>query len=215
MRSKSPTNKMLCKGGCGLKIPKHGEPTCGAPACVREFLKSDEIDRALKAAKRARLRRERAEQKAERAKLKERKNKITPLAKKLNLFQTHVNKFIRKRDLAEWGTCVTCNTTLAEYKIDAGHLISRGKRGKSTAVRFDLFNIHAQCKKCNRFGFEQYDYIRGLEDRYGFGVCIPLFRYYEEMERQGFKPDEEWLEVNKRFLKQTKGECKCKTCCKN
>lgn len=207
MRSKSPTNKMLCKGGCGLKIPKHGEPTCGAPACVLELLKSDEIDRAVKAAKRARLRRERAAEKKERAKLKERKDKITPLSKKLNLFQVHVNKFIRKRDYEEWRVCITCGTRLDEYNHDAGHLIARGKRGKSTAVRFDQLNINGQCKKCNRFGFEQYDYIRGLEERYGFGICIPLFRYYEEMERQGFKPDEEWLEVQKRFLKQTKGEC--------
>lgn len=63
--------------------------------------------------------------------------------------QSSVNAYIRLRD--EGNPCISCGSrpkNKAGGTIDAGHYRSRGAAGH---LRFNLFNIHSQCVKCNRY----------------------------------------------------------------
>lgn len=63
--------------------------------------------------------------------------------------QIAVNAYVRLRD--EGKPCISCGShpeQKAGGTIDAGHYRSRGAAGH---LRFNLFNIHAQCVKCNRY----------------------------------------------------------------
>lgn len=74
------------------------------------------------------------------------------------------NKFIRLRD---WGQpCISCGTphTGAANSFDAGHYRSVGS---SPEVRFDPRNVHGQCKRCNRFGFDSSAYRANLVSKIG------------------------------------------------
>lgn len=65
--------------------------------------------------------------------------------------QSAVNQYIRFRD-SNVG-CISCGN-LPDAKrggsIDAGHYRSRGA---APHLRFNVFNIHAQCVKCNRWNY--------------------------------------------------------------
>ena len=74
------------------------------------------------------------------------------------------NKFIRLRD---WGKpCISCGAphTGAANSFDAGHYRSVGS---SPEVRFDPRNVHGQCKRCNRFGFDSSAYRVNLIAKIG------------------------------------------------
>jgi hypothetical protein len=63
--------------------------------------------------------------------------------------QASVNKYIRLRDYGE--PCISCGNSPAQKyggTVDAGHYRSRGAAGH---LRFNTFNIHGQCVKCNRY----------------------------------------------------------------
>jgi len=63
--------------------------------------------------------------------------------------QAAVNSYVRLRD--EGKACISCGSypeQKAGGTIDAGHYRSRGAAGH---LRFNLFNIHSQCVKCNRY----------------------------------------------------------------
>jgi rubredoxin len=58
------------------------------------------------------------------------------------------SRYIRLRDSrGEYFICPTCGRTLPLEQADAGHYISRARMG----TMFDELNVHAQCRKCNRF----------------------------------------------------------------
>lgn len=202
LRSKSPTNKKKCPGKCGEKIFKNGEPTCGKKSCMDRFIADGAVKKAIKLSEKIRRKQEREAIKKERQQTTELRERVLTLNELMRSLQTKVNNYIRKRDKDT--RCPTCNNQLQPKNFDAGHLIPRGKRGKATAVRFDLFNIHGQCKDCNKYGFSDHDYIKSLEERYGEGCTKPLFRYYDELEKQGFKPDREWLKIIEADLKRVK-----------
>ena len=64
--------------------------------------------------------------------------------------QAAVNAYIRARDYGK--PCVSCGSMPDQKRggtIDAGHYRSRGSAGH---LRFNTFNIAAQCVKCNRYG---------------------------------------------------------------
>jgi hypothetical protein len=78
-----------------------------------------------------------------------------------------MSRYIRLRDAIEYNSkfpeditgtqpekllvaCCTCGDIKKWTRMDAGHFISKGSRGKS-GVRFDERNINTQCKTCNGF----------------------------------------------------------------
>ncbi len=87
--------------------------------------------------------------KKERKVFRERKEKLKTVGDYTKEAQASINKYIRLRDSGK--PCISCGS-LPEQKLggtmDAGHYRSRGSAGH---LRFNVFNIHAQCVKCNRY----------------------------------------------------------------
>lgn len=92
--------------------------------------------------------------KDERAYFRKRKEAIKPLTKVAGEAQSAINAWVRYRD--RFSGCISCNATKQEIEFnhmfniggawDAGHFQSRGAKKQ---LRFNLWNIHKQCKKCN------------------------------------------------------------------
>lgn len=80
-------------------------------------------------------------------------------------FDRVFSEYIRLRDSDDNGycTCISCNK-IAYYKdMDAGHYINR----KHMSTRYDEFNVHSQCRSCNRFDEgNSVGYARGLINKY-------------------------------------------------
>ena len=76
------------------------------------------------------------------------------------------NAYIRKRDSEDgYFTCISCGQTKTTDLMDAGHYVP--VKG-SSALRFDEYNVHGECKACN--GFDQFHligYRRNLIDKVG------------------------------------------------
>ncbi len=93
-------------------------------------------------------------EKAARAKHRADKQRIKPLSKKKSEAQAAINAYVRIRDKNL--PCISCGKPAAQVEAeqgwkpggcwDAGHYISRGAREN---LRFNLWNIHKQCKSCN------------------------------------------------------------------
>lgn len=110
-----------------------------SPKCALEFnRRKDEANRA----------------KEQRRKDREWKRANRPMRDLLKDAQGAVNAFVRYRD--EGLPCISCQTPAAEvesdqhWKVggawDAGHFRTRGA---ASHLRFNLFNLHRQCKSCN------------------------------------------------------------------
>ena len=92
--------------------------------------------------------------KADKRELKIRKDKLNDTVRNwTKKTQAECNKFIRMRDINE--PCISCNKSREEIESgpprvggywDAGHYLSRGA---SPELRFEVMNIHKQCKSCN------------------------------------------------------------------
>ena len=82
----------------------------------------------------------------------------------VNELQIIFNRWIRLRDQNK--TCISCNTILTkEMKYDAGHFYPCGSYPN---LRFEPFNVHAQCVHCNRDRHGNlHEYRNGLIKRYG------------------------------------------------
>src|SRR3990167_3621311 len=81
--------------------------------------------------------------------------------------------FIRKRDANSSGNaaCISCGNVYHYTQMDAGHYVSRNRM----ALRFDERNVHAQCRKCNRFMNGAMDeYALALQRKYGPDILVKL-----------------------------------------
>lgn len=82
--------------------------------------------------------------------------------KTVKYWKTKIDKpfheYIRRRDAdnnSGYCKCVSCNKPIHFTESDAGHFIGRG----ALSTRWDEENVHAQCRKCNRFQYgRQYEY---------------------------------------------------------
>lgn len=98
------------------------------------------------------------------------KNERKTLQAKL---QKAVNLYARLRDCAGRGgaNCISCGTWKAFEDLDGGHFIS----STSSATRYDVRNVSAQCIKCNRFlhgnGIHYYE---GMVSKWGQEVVDEL-----------------------------------------
>ena len=80
--------------------------------------------------------------------------------------------FIRARDNnGGYFRCPTCGRTLPIEQADAGHYITRARK----SVMFNEHNVHAQCRKCNRFEEgNHFLYRKWLVEKYGEEEIIDL-----------------------------------------
>lgn len=83
------------------------------------------------------------------------------------------NEYIRKRDLKNYGTCISCGKQLKPGNVDAGHYYSAGGH---SSVRFDPENTHAQCSRpCNKdLSGDLLNYQIGIVNRIGGPAVIEL-----------------------------------------
>ncbi|NRA81189.1 MAG: recombination protein NinG [Pseudoalteromonas sp.] len=83
--------------------------------------------------------------KAEKAAHRADKERIKPKSKWLAELQALVNKYVRLRDINDG--CISCDKSFNWHgQYHAGHYFSRGH---SSALRFNLWNLHKQCSVCN------------------------------------------------------------------
>lgn len=88
-------------------------------------------------------------EKAVKADLRARKEKLKSASDWNKEAQTAINKYIKWRDFKK--PCVSCGCELSvNYggTTDCGHYRSRGS---ASHLRFNLFNMAAQCSRCNRY----------------------------------------------------------------
>jgi hypothetical protein len=88
--------------------------------------------------------------------------------------QAAFNKYVRLRDVHK--PCISCGTPLQSESLgggfDAGHYRSRGAAGH---LRFNLLNVHGQCKRCNRYlSGNVAEYRIGLVSRIGQNMIDKL-----------------------------------------
>lgn len=134
----------------GVFVPYRSTQRVCSPRCALEYnRRKDEAKRA----------------KAQRKQDREWKRANKPLRDLLKDAQGAVNAFVRYRD--QGLPCISCGATEAEveqgqsWKVggcwDAGHYRTRGA---ASHLRFNLFNLHRQCKSCN-LGSGKYGHNNG------------------------------------------------------
>lgn len=149
--------KKKCKQ-CKQFFPATSMITVPAGVFCTRYHAVDFVSAAAQKATERRIKKESSDKKkadkAARAQHRADKQRIKPLTKKKNEAQAAINAYVRIRD--QGLPCISCGTPAAVIEAkqgwklggcwDAGHFISRGV---SEQHRFNLWNIHKQCKSCN------------------------------------------------------------------
>lgn len=201
LRSKSKTNKKPCAGGCGLKIPKHGEPTCGLAECVEVFIKSDAIKKAIK-------RVEAEKRKKQRKQYREAKERVQAIGEAMDLCQRYaINPLINYLD--RFKPCISCGKPI-NGRREAGHFLAKSASSGGTIVRFNYDNINTQCHKCNCYGWDKEAYRAEHGRRYGPDALTEVERIHRLGTVCKFKPTKDWVreirEKAKLDLKKAKAD---------
>ena len=108
------------------------------------------------------------------------------------------SRYVRLRDChGGMGRCISCGRPITVSTCDAGHFIPR----THTATRWNIRNVHAQCRECNRMkDGNAAGYRRGLIERYGPGIIEQL----TQKSRQTVKlSDNDYRTLTDFFKKQT------------
>lgn len=85
---------------------------------------------------------------------------------------------VRRRDVEQFGVCISCNKPITIETSQAGHFINASKCGRD--LLFDLMNVHAECPGCNKWDTRKLRYEKNLISRYGVKVVEDLKeRYYQ------------------------------------
>ena len=121
--------------------------------------------------------------------------------------QREFNRYIRLRD-ANQG-CICCGQPLGEGSIgggyDAGHYRSVGS---APHLRFDERNVHAQRKRCNRYGAGRaVEYRAGLITRYG----LEFVESIEADQTPKHHTREELIAIRDEYRRKAKELEKCPT----
>lgn len=97
-------------------------------------------------------REQRKQDRLQRDDLRQRREKLKGLAEWEKEAQTAFNRYIRWRDFGKDcashdGPLISNSNYLTGSAVDASHYLSRGARSH---LRFNVFNVHSACTKCNR-----------------------------------------------------------------
>lgn len=106
--------------------------------------------------------------------------------------------YIRRRDCRDGvGRCISCGRPITFATCDAGHYIPR----THTATRWNVYNVNAQCRECNRMKDGNIaGYRDGLIARYG----LPVVEKLEHERRATVKlTDNDYRTLTKFFNQQT------------
>lgn len=143
-------NKRKCRH-CG----EYGKPEDGIVVPLGYFCNMDHaFEYGNKNKQKGMAKKKAAGAKVERIRLKEKKESIKRPAEWRKEAQAAINLYVRLKDYQD--PCISCGKPREEiehdqgWKVggcwDAGHFQTRGAKGQ---LRFNLWNIHKQCKSCN------------------------------------------------------------------
>lgn len=100
------------------------------------------------------------------------------------IYWSLLSEYIRKRDLLNFGTCISCGKEFNDIKqVQAGHYAPAGNCG--FALLFDERNINAECPSCNNPVFSSgklIPYRANLVKRYGEDYVKKLDEEYSNKE---------------------------------
>lgn len=114
----------------------------------------------------------------------------TPIEKGIYWYWTSIE--VRKRDMAQWGTCISCGKLITFEGSQAGHFIPAASCGRD--LLFDSKNINAECAHCNAWDeMHLLSYAEGLDNRYGAGTSASLRQRHREY-KEG-PPVRDWKPV--------------------
>lgn len=122
-----------------------------------------------------------------------------------------MSEYVRRSESDDNGNC-TCVDGCGHFgpwsEFDAGHFVHAGRGGKQNPISYDLRNVHAQSRFCNRQATSKHrhpgtvtqGYSKFMFQKYGFGITDqleaikkqPWFRHAEL---------EEQIELNKSRLR--------------
>ena len=121
------------------------------------------------------------------------------------------SKYIRARDASYEGycKCISCNTVKPWKEFDAGHFISVGS---DRALKYNEFNVNAQCTACNHFkSGNLIEYRQGLIRKYKESVVTQLEQsHYYKTSRKKLNQNE--INAMYVFYKQLFDNIKTKKC---
>lgn len=120
------------------------QKVCHDYRCAIAFNKQRDAENAA--------REKRKQERLQRDDLKERRERLKGLPEWQKEAQTAFNRYIRMRDLNK--NCVSCGNPLISNSnyltgsaVDASHYRSRGA---ASHLKFNVFNVHSACTRCNR-----------------------------------------------------------------
>lgn len=163
---------------CGNKFQpsRQMQPCCDSDKCREQF--------AIRHAEATRKRRQMERVKTQRAEKRADADKLARLKPGYleGKMQDSVNEYVRIRDFEEG--CISCDKDRYwNGQWHAGHMIPRGR---SSFLRFHLWNLNKQCSQCNKHnGGMVAEHERGIALRYGperleFLKHAPRSRRYED-----------------------------------
>ena len=144
----------------------------------------------LKKKKREKIKKEAQSWKAKKRVLKEQTKTYT---QRLNEARKVFQKWIRERDKNL--PCISCGTTSTNL-WDAGHYL---KAELYSGLIFNEYNVHKQCRKCNRYlGGNELNYRKGLHNKIGIDKLRSL-----ENSKNNFRlkkyTDEELRDIKRKY----------------
>lgn len=135
-----PPKPKKCKACSEKFIPRNTLQTACSPKC------------AIQLAKQITQRKQQREEKALRDDLRLRRENLKGVSEWQKEAQIAFNRYIRWRDY--YKPCVSCGGTLQHSgnyttgsAVDASHYRSRGA---ASHLKFNVFNVHSACTRCNR-----------------------------------------------------------------
>jgi 5-methylcytosine-specific restriction endonuclease McrA len=91
------------------------------------------------------------------------------------VFWYYFSLHVRQRDVAAWGTCISCGRPITVETSQAGHFMPAANCGRD--LLFDERNVNAECERCNAWDETHLlGYADGLDRRYGPGTAAELRR---------------------------------------
>jgi hypothetical protein len=140
--------------------------------------------------------------KSRKADTRERKQKLKTKSDYLKEAQAAFNAYVRARDKED--ACISCGNYVLDDQIgggwDCGHFRSVGS---APFLRFNLWNAHKQCVKCNRFlSGNVAEYRKGLINKIGIEK-VETLEAMNEVKKIG-KKEEYLIRIKKIFTKKLK-----------
>lgn len=102
----------------------------------------------------------------------------------------YFSRYVRERDVKNWGTCISCGRGIDVDTSNAGHFMPAADCGRD--LLFDERNVNAECERCNAWDSTHLlGYAEELDRRYGKGTAARL-RARREAHLDSETPIKDW-----------------------